>query len=653
MATSTSSSSLDSASVENFSSAVDSVMEETSSSHSSERETVVRTIINSLKSPAPSQLARKRKIHSNPPTGVKRRTTTVKADYEPKSVTPTSRVREFPGEYLTVSGGNLFCSACREPVSLKKSTIKLHLDSQKHKNSKNKLLANKAKQRSIAESLRKYDEECHPKGETLPENVRVYRVTVVKPFLKAGIPLSKVDCMRDLLEEHAFSLSGRQHLSETIPFIHQQEVEEIKKEISGKKVSVIFDGTTHIEEALAVLLRFVDNFQTMQRLICLKLLSKSMTGEELARIIISTLSTSYGIESSRLVASMRDRASVNSVAMATLKLLYPSLLDIGCFSHTIDRVGEQFKVPVADEFTRLWISLFSRSPKARLAWRSYCGRAVPTHSETRWWSRWEVTKQILEGYPDVEGFLRSSDNLSPATVRKLLEILNDSVKKVQLRIKLAVIIDAGELFVKGTYNLEGDGPLALSTYEELRKIYNFISLPHYPNLIACARNLAGGNATVEQQLITYAKSCVEPGFQYFQTKFDGELSPVVSFFKGARLFSPAKMKDTLVDASTIDDFATSFPSLSVQTADGLKAELPSYKAAVDDVDPSVDAQDWWERHTEDLPHWSTAFKLVLLVQPSSAAAERVFSLLQNSFSQRQSSSLEDYIETSLMLQYNH
>ena len=76
------------------------------------------------------------------------------------------------------------------------------------------------------------------------------------------------------------------------------------------------------------------------------------------------------------------------------------------------------------------------------------------------------------------------------------------------------------------------------------------------------------------------------------------------------------------------------------------------QAAVDDVDPSVDAQDWWERHMEDLPHWSTAFKLVLLVQPSSAAAERVFSLLQNSFSQRQSSSLEDYIETSLMLQYN-
>ena len=33
-------------------------------------------------------------------------------------------------------------------------------------------------------------------------------------------------------------------------------------------------------------------------------------------------------------------------------------------------------------------------------------------------------KQILEGFPDVEGFLQSSDSLSPATVRKLTEILS-------------------------------------------------------------------------------------------------------------------------------------------------------------------------------------------------------------------------------------
>ena len=43
--------------------------------------------------------------------------------------------------------------------------------------------------------------------------------------------------------------------------------------------------------------------------------------------------------------------------------------------------------------------------------------------------------------------------------------------------------------------------------------------------------------------------------------------------------------------------------------------------------------------------------LFLLVQPSSAAAERVFSILQR-FTAQQQSSLEDYLELSVMLQYN-
>ena len=66
--------------------------------------------------------------------------------------------------------------------------------------------------------------------------------------------------------------------------------------------------------------------------------------------------------------------------------------------------------------------------------------------------------------------LKASSSLSPATVKKLNEILTDSLKKIQLRMELAAIVDAGEYFVKGTYNLEGDSPLALTTYEELRKI---------------------------------------------------------------------------------------------------------------------------------------------------------------------------------------
>ena len=36
---------------------------------------------------------------------------------------------------------------------------------------------------------------------------------------------------------------------------------------------------------------------------------------------------------------------------------------------------------------------------------------------------------------------------------------------------------------------------------------------------------------------------------------------------------------------------------------------------------------WWKRNEEVLPNWSSTCKGVLLVQSSSAAAERVFSIL--------------------------
>ena len=44
-------------------------------------------------------------------------------------------------------------------------------------------------------------------------------------------------------------------------------------------------------------------------------------------------------------------------------------------------------------------------------------------------------------------------------------------------------------------------------------------------------------------------------------------------------------------------------------------------------------------------------RLLFVLQLLSAAAKRVFSLLQNSFGEQQNSALQDYIEASLMLQH--
>ena len=110
------------------------------------------------------------------------------------------------------------------------------------------------------------------------------------------------------------------------------------------------------------------------------LLAKSMTGEEVARQIIVVLSTELGIPSHYVIAAMRDRASVNDVAMRTVKILYNQVVDIGCFSHTLYLVSERMNIHVLSEFCKSWIGLFSRNPKSRLLWKDLTGLSPPSFS---------------------------------------------------------------------------------------------------------------------------------------------------------------------------------------------------------------------------------------------------------------------------------
>ena len=150
-------------------------------------------------------------------------------------------------------------------------------------------------------------------------------------------------------------------------------------------MSVVFDGTTRLGEALAIVIRFVDeSFVIQQRLVHLQLLAKSMTGEEIAREIINSLSVQYNISSKIVVAMMHDRAACNGVALRTLKVVFPTIVDVGCFSHTLDLVGDKFSTLYLSSFSLSWISLFSHSPKAKLLWRERTGQSYQGYSATRW-----------------------------------------------------------------------------------------------------------------------------------------------------------------------------------------------------------------------------------------------------------------------------
>lgn len=230
------------------------------------------SFISTLKSPTQSNLCRKRKIFTNPVrSNFSKRTNRSKphCSTDPKSIKPSQRVKEFDNEHLKVSAGKLFCSACREELSSKKSIVKNHVSSVKHSTGKERLQKSEKKTLDIVDAFKTYDAEVHPSGETLPENVRVYRVKVLSTFLKAGVPLNKLPLFREILEENGQRLASRKPMADLIPFVLQEEKQCLHSEITGKYISAIFDGTTRLGEALAVIVRFVEpeKFFVTQRLI--------------------------------------------------------------------------------------------------------------------------------------------------------------------------------------------------------------------------------------------------------------------------------------------------------------------------------------------------------------------------------------------------
>ena len=81
-------------------------------------------------------------------------------------------------------------------------------------------------------------------------------------------------------------------------------------------------------------------------------------------------------------------------------------------------------------------------------------------------------------------------------------------------------------------------------------------------------------------------------------------------------------------------------------------EIIAYAAAVEEVEAFVQPLKWWCRHRCELPTLASVLMRILLVQPSRAANESVFSLLNHLFSSHQDSAIEETIEATIMARMN-
>ena len=291
---------------------------------------------------------------------------------------------------------------------MKKSVLKIHVSSKKHRDGTQKLKRSKLREQTIVEAFKR-EESSKSKDSTLPVEEYAYRLEVVTEFLKAGIPVAKTDVLRCLLEKNRYRLTGSSNLGQYVSMALKQEIEQIKQELEmpgqavlRRDISVIFDSSTRQGEVIAIIVQFMDNdWNINQRLVRINVCSKSVNANQLAQVLNQCLSVEYGVRGNSLLAAMQDGASVNQAALNIVSFISPNMVNVVCFSHTLDNVGNHFEIPTLKEFGSLWIRMFGNSCKAKLLWKDLTGRAPKSYSETRWWSRWEVYQQLMVQFGDV------------------------------------------------------------------------------------------------------------------------------------------------------------------------------------------------------------------------------------------------------------
>ena len=63
--------------------------------------------------------------------------------------------------------------------------------------------------------------------------------------------------------------------------------------------------------------------------------STSVNANELAQVLNRCLSVDYGVRANSLLAATRDGASVNQATLDRIASIFPKMLNVACFSHTL------------------------------------------------------------------------------------------------------------------------------------------------------------------------------------------------------------------------------------------------------------------------------------------------------------------------------
>ena len=296
-------------------------------------------------------------------------------------------------------------------------------------------------------------------------------------------------------------------------------------------------------------------------------------------------------------------------------------------------------------------------------------------------------ERLLNGWVEEK---RGNANANPPVLPSRIQ---HAPMRHSVMLELAAVVDWGEQFVEVTSLLESDGLVVVEVFDMLLRLEHAINMPVWTNVNAVSKayhNKVVPPGPMRTELIAkgmardfaHVEAVVKPAAEYFKSHFGAvaecngsgaEMSQLTLMFKCVRIVDPVKAvklvtqgdmdTDGEMGLGLVENLRDVFPVLARDPArvDVLKRELPQYlaraqyarfEAGLSAEEKSAKLAAWWAEEAKGLPAWSLLAADVFLIVPSSCAVERVFSVLRDTFDKQQKAAKEDYLETSVMLQFN-
>ena len=594
------------------------------------------------------------------------------------SATPSSRLRELATIYENSASnflidsvkeidGKLKCTACNCFLDIaRRDSINSHVAGPQHEINVRRQQTSSIRQ---AEITRYVSDNIRPSTTALPEHVKLYNIT--RSLLGSGIPLLKADSP---FIRNMFYVMGQQTLNSTtlstyIPAVNTECKLDALNLLGSHEYSLMFDGTSKKSDVASIILRTVQEDGPKNLMVAMRFSSEFYNGDSLADMLLRTLShyNNATIDPYKCIGIVCDGASVNSCAIRNCGVSFRGCIDIVCVAHTINNVAACIFHRMISDFWSCYCESMITRWNVKLVWKEQGYEAILGYSVVRWFSKYECLKQALRLIQDgsLMRFIYHDDSaryFATGNGRTLKEMLEKEEFKVPLTLALCAFVDFGEFLSSINKFSQGDSLTVFSMGMKLDSLKIWANSPPRARYEEASRGTGLRDKAINDKAIDFM---VKPAVDYANSHYfddNAKYKQEFMFFNMCKYFHPWYIKTFNVCVadltSTVGQFHAAYKCtrlLSQELLNDLNMECLEYIARCNAsrLLETMDILAWFKENKESLVAFHQVANRIATIPTSSAAVERSFSLLSNSFGPRQDSALGDMMEAAVMLQFNN